>query len=142
MTVWGTASNGYYLLFAWRDRIEFPDLKRRLVGWADEWKPSAILVEDRASGQSLIQELGLSRLPILAVKADRDKVTRAEAVTPAIESGKVFLPESAPWLTDFVDELSSFPAGLHDDLVDSTTQALNYLRHRRVYTWSQSELTL
>ena len=61
---------------------------------------------------------------------DRDKLARSQAVTPLIEAGKVFLPESAPWLADFLDELAAFPTGVHDDIVDSVTQALNYLRHQ------------
>ena len=100
---------------------------------AQEWNPTEILVEDRASGQSLIQELRSSTLlPIIPVKSDRDKQSRAQAITPIIEAGKVFLPENAPWLPDFLDEMASFPNGLHDDIVDSTSQALNYLRQRNV----------
>jgi predicted phage terminase large subunit-like protein len=69
-----------------------------------------ILVEDRASGQSLIQELRHeSLLPIIAVKSDTDKRTRAEAITPLIEAGKVFLPESASWRNDYLDEMAAFP---------------------------------
>ncbi len=130
ITVWGVAENGYYLLFVWRARVEFPDLKRKLVELAREWKPSAILVEDAASGQSLIQELRSTSLPILPIKPDGDKVSRAAAVTPLFESGRVYLPESAYWLADFLDELAAFPVGVHDDAVDSTTQALNYFRER------------
>jgi phage terminase large subunit-like protein len=85
-------------------------------------------MEDAASGQSLIQELRTTALPILPIKADSDKLSRAAAVTPLLEAGKVFLPESAPWLADYLDELAAFPTGPHDDAVDSTTQALNYLR--------------
>ena len=96
---------------------------------AEEWEPNAILVEDKASGQSLIQELKLSTaLPLIPVKVDSDKQTRAQAVTPLIEAGKVFLPESAPWVRDFVEEMAYFPNGIHDDVVDATTQALNHLR--------------
>lgn len=132
-TTWGLAENGYYLLSLWRGKVEFPELRRALIAMAEQWKPSAILVEDRASGQSLIQELRCaSRLPILPVRVDSDKVTRAQAVTALIESGKVFLPESAPWLTEFMEELAAFPTGVHDDAVDSTTQALNYLRDRPI----------
>lgn len=129
LTVWGETKTGYYLLHAWRGRVEFPELKRIVVSLAAQWKPNAVLVEDRASGQSLIQELqsGTS-LPVLPVSADRDKVTRASAITPMIEAGRVFLPESAPWLDEYLDELSTFPAATHDDWTDSTTQALNYLR--------------
>jgi hypothetical protein len=62
------------------------------------------------------------------VKVDRDKRARAEAVTPMFEAGRVFLPADASWLNDFIDELATFPSGVHDDMVDSTTQALNHLR--------------
>jgi len=132
-STWGVAENGYYLLHLWRDRVEFPELKRVLASQAEQWRPHTILVEDRASGQSLIQELKLSTaLPIIPVKVDADKQARAQAVTPLVEAGKVFLPQSAPWLNDFIDELASFAAGTHDDMVDSTTQALNYLRERPI----------
>lgn len=90
--------------------------------------PNIVLVEDKASGQSLIQELEReSPLPIQAVKVDTYKVARAYAVTPVVEAGKVFIPESAPWLGDFLDTLASFHNADHDDDVDSTTQALNYM---------------
>jgi predicted phage terminase large subunit-like protein len=129
-TTWGVTQSGYYLLWVWRDRVEFPELKRRMSWLANQWKPSQILIEDRASGQSLIQELRHStRLPIIPIKVDTDKLARAQSVTPLIEAGRVFLPESAPWLNDFIDELAAFPKGTHDDCVDSVTQALNYLRH-------------
>jgi predicted phage terminase large subunit-like protein len=128
-TTWGVADNGYYLLHLWRGRVEFPELKRVLVSLAEQWKPNTILVEDRASGQSLIQELkNFTALPILPVKVDSDKQTRAQAVTPLMEAGKIFLPESAPWVSDFIEEMACFPNGMHDDVVDATTQALNYLR--------------
>lgn len=89
---------------------------------ASEYRPNQILVEDRASGQSVIQELRCeTALPIIAVKVDRDKIARAEAVTPLMEAGKVFLLESAPYLPDYLDEFAAFPTGVHDDQVDSTT---------------------
>jgi predicted phage terminase large subunit-like protein len=61
-------------------------------------------------------------------------LSRAQSVTRLVEPGKVFLPESAPWLKDFIDELAAFPKGTHDDCVDSLTHALNYLRHEPVET--------
>jgi len=133
-TTWGVAANAYYLLGFWRGRVEFPDLKKRMSWLAEQWRPNQILIEDKGSGQSLIQELKYhSALPIIAIKVDRDKRARAEAITPLIEAGRVFLPESAPYLSTYVDELAAFPTGAHDDAVDSTTQALNYLRHERDY---------
>jgi len=134
-TTWGVLGNGYYLLSFWRGRVDFPELKRLVGSLGKEWKPNAILVEDKASGQSLIQELQYqSALPIISISVDRDKMARAQAITPLIEAGKVFLPESAPWLDAYVDELAAFPTGVHDDAVDSTTQALNYLRHQTEHT--------
>jgi predicted phage terminase large subunit-like protein len=128
-TTWGVASDGYYLLHLWRGKVEFPELKRVVASLAEQWKPNVILVEDKASGQSLIQELKLSTpLPLIAVKVDSDKQTRAQAVTPLIEAGKVFLPKSAPWVSDYIEEMACFPNGVHDDVIDATTQALNYLR--------------
>jgi predicted phage terminase large subunit-like protein len=128
-TTWGVAENGYYLLHLWRGRVEFPELKRVLVSLAEQWKPNTILVEDRASGQSLIQELkNFTALPILPVQVDSDKQTRAQAVTPIMEAGKIFLPESAPWVSGYIEEMACFPNGNYDDVVDATTQALNYLR--------------
>ncbi len=69
------AQNGYYLLERWAGRCEFPELKRKVASSALEWRPNVILVEDKASGQSLIQELKQStRFPVLAIKVDADKL--------------------------------------------------------------------
>jgi phage terminase large subunit-like protein len=86
-TTWGVSDNAYYLLWLWRDRVEFPELKKRMRWLAEEWKPTQILVEDRASGQSLIPELRYSTcLPITPVKVDTDKMSRAQSVTPRSRS--------------------------------------------------------
>ena len=131
-TVWGEAQNGFYLLDVWRGKVEFPELKRVAISLAERDKPAAVVVEDKASGQSLIQELQRNtRLPVTPFKVDRDKVARVESVTPLIEAGRVLLPEKAPWLYDYIEELSAFPTGEHDDAVDSTTQGLNYMRGLR-----------
>ena len=130
-TTWGLAENGcYYLLNMVRCRVEFPELKRLLRAEAEQWKPNAILVEDRASGQSLIQDLRSTGLPIVPIRVDSDKVSRAQAITAIVEAGNVYLPDEAPWLDDFVMEMAAFPSGVYDDVVDSTTQALNYFRKR------------
>src|SRR5258708_11977482 len=70
-------------------------------------------------------------MPLRAIKVDRDKKSRAHAVTGLIEAGRVYLPERAPWVADFLDEVSAFDQGSHDDQVDSMVQALNYLRHNK-----------
>ncbi len=125
----GQTQNGFYLLSLYRAKMEFPELKRQVGQQADFWKPSEIYVEDKASGQSLLQELKLATsYPVIPVKIDRDKETRASATTGYYEAGKVFFPEGAAWLADLEDELASFPGGLHDDCVDAISQALNRMR--------------
>jgi len=126
--VWGKSETGYYLLDSWRQRVEYPDLKKAAIALYERDKPSAVYIEDKASGQSLVQELKRdTAIPIRPVKVDRDKVARANAVTPLIESGRVYLPERAPWLHGLIEELSAFPTGEHDDQVDALTQALGQM---------------
>lgn len=126
--LWGEADNGYYLVDQWRARAEFPELVAVFKAVYNRDHPQAVLVEDAASGQSLIQAIRKeTAIPVLPVKVDRDKMARANAVTPLFESGRVFFPESAPWLMDYIEELASFPSAEHDDQVDSTTQSLLYL---------------
>jgi len=130
-TVWGEAANGYYLLDVWRQKVEYPELKRAAISLHGRDKANAVLVEDKASGQSLIQELKReTALPVLPVKVDSDKIARVNAVSPLIEAGKVFIPEYATWLHDYIEELSAFPNGANDDAVDSTTQFLAWVNKR------------
>lgn len=125
---WGELRTGYYLLDVWRDRVEYPELKRALVMMAKKWNPSAVLIEDKASGQSLIQECRAStKLPVIAIDTEgQSKVVRLIEVSPLIESGQLFLPESAPWLLDYESELFGFPLATHDDQVDMTSQFLKW----------------
>ena len=128
-TTWGFGYNGYYLLHVWKGKVQYPQLKETVKLLANKFNPEEILIEDKASGQSIIQELQAStRLAIKPIKVDRNKIARANASTPLIECGKVFLPENANWygttVLGFIDNLSSFPNAAHDDEVDSTTQFL------------------
>ena len=87
------------------------------------------MIEDQASGTQLIQDLiadGLSH--VARFSPDGDKIMRLHAQTAMIENGFVFLPEEAPWLADYLAELTAFPAGRHDDQVDSTAQALAWAK--------------
>ncbi len=120
---------GNYLLDAWRGRVEFGQLKRKVVELQETWRANAVLVEDAASGQSLIQELAAgTALPVKAVKPDRDKFSRVAAICPTLEARRLILPEVAWWRADFIAELTSFPNGEFDDWVDALAQALNHLR--------------
>ena len=139
-TTWGETRQGWYLLHVFKDRLEYPALKRAVASLAGQWRPHAILIEDKSSGQSLIQEMrgrGAApnfAQPVIALEPEGSKLDRLVAVSPLFESGLVHLPEHAPWLMDFESELFGYPLTSHDDQVDSTSQALRYLqRHRGDY---------
>lgn len=138
---WGVADNGYYLLDQLRDRLEYPELKRAVLAVYEKHKPAEVLVEDKASGQSLVQDLQRgSRVPLKPVQVkDGDKLLRAHTVSPLVESGKVFLPERAEWLADFLDELSRFPNSAYADQTDALTQALQRLTAGKQYVASGAE---
>ncbi|MEI7672480.1 MAG: phage terminase large subunit, partial [Deltaproteobacteria bacterium] len=130
-TTWGITRTGYYILGMWKEKVEFPELKRKVVQLAQRWSPLAVLIEDKASGQSLIQELQRDTgLPIIAVQKNTDTTELAHIVTPSIEAGKVYLPEKAAWVDDLIEETAAFPSAPHDDIVVSIIQALQYLRGR------------
>jgi predicted phage terminase large subunit-like protein len=113
-------------------RFEYPELKRAVLQLAARYEPRAILIEDKASGQSLIQDLKReTSLPILAVMPQGDKVTRFARISPMIEAGQVALPKHAAWLNDFEQEILRFPNGAHDDQVDAFSQYLNWVRARQ-----------
>jgi predicted phage terminase large subunit-like protein len=132
-TTWGETLNQYYLLDVVRERLDYPDLKKIILSKASNWKPGAILIEDKASGIAMIQDLTRqSDLTILPIKVSINKLNRFAAISAMFESGQVILPNSAPWLVDYENELLNFPGSTHDDQADSTSQFLNYIRERKI----------
>lgn len=132
-TTWGVKDKRYYLLHVLRKRLDYPALKRAVIESAKEFKPHTILIEDKASGTQLIQDLkadGVSRVVAYVPAAGSDKLMRLYAQTALFENGQVFLPQQAPWLEEYRKELLSFPGSKYDDQVDSTTQALDYLKNK------------
>ncbi len=98
---------------------------------AERDHPHAILIEDKASGQSLIQALKReTTLPVVAIRPVGDKVSRMAASSAAIEAGRILLPESAPWLADYELELALFPNAAHDDQADMTSQFIAWMLAR------------
>lgn len=127
-TTWGIKDKKYYLLHVYREKVNFPDLKRAVINLANIHRAGSILIEDKASGTQLIQDLRYERINnIIAIKPDGDKIMRMHAQTAIIESGSVYIPQNAPWLTVFLHETSTFPAGKNDDQVDSMAQFLNWV---------------
>jgi predicted phage terminase large subunit-like protein len=129
-TTWGIAGNNLYLLDLLRRRMEYPELKREVRAQYERFRPSVVLIEDKASGTQLIQELIHEGLyAVTRYQPQTDKVMRMHAQTAIIENGFVHLPDAAPWLAQYLHELTVFPHGKHDDQVDSTAQLLDW--HKR-----------
>jgi predicted phage terminase large subunit-like protein len=118
------------LLNTYKKRVEFPDLKRDVLKEYNEYEPDALIVEKKASGAPLIQELRAAGIPVQEFTPGKgqDKIARLNAVSDIIASGKVWVPRTR-WAEELVDEVAAFPSGEHDDLVDATTLAL--LRFRQ-----------
>jgi predicted phage terminase large subunit-like protein len=116
------------LLSSKRDRLEYPELRSLAQKMYDKYKPDAVIVEKKASGQSLIQDLRRAGLPVIEYNPDKDKVARVNACTPILESGRVWIPENTSFADELVSEASSFPYAAHDDQVDAMSMAILYLR--------------
>lgn len=123
-------NNEYFLLEVLRVQLAYPDLKKLVYEQAAKHPLVEVVIEDAGSGSILYDELrrdpGLTMDLVTTIRPDRDKVTRAAAVSVHIEAGKVWLPTEAPWLMDFYHELVQFPGGGHDDQIDSLVQFLRY----------------
>jgi predicted phage terminase large subunit-like protein len=129
-TTWARANRNIYLLHVSRLRLNYPDLKRKVKELASAHAVNSILIEDKASGTQLIQDLQAEHLFGICPyepPSGTDKIMRLHAQTAWFENGLVFLPRKAQWLADYVTELTGFPGTKYDDQVDSTTQALSYL---------------
>src|ERR1700722_497287 len=111
-TVWGVDYKHYYLLEVVRLKLNYPDLKRKAVELANKYSAATILIEDKASGTQLIQDLQsefVNGVTAYKPPPGSDKTMRLHAQTAMFENGRVFLPRSAPWLADYIHELTTFP---------------------------------
>ncbi|MBQ8851261.1 MAG: phage terminase large subunit [Oscillibacter sp.] len=129
ITVWGKRGNDYFLRCCRNEHLDFSGTLRAVRETKKCYpRAMAVLIEDKANGSAVINVL---RRELFCIPVDPrgGKVARVNAVSAAIESGHVFLPEGAEWLGEYLDQWSAFPAGRHDDMVDSSTQALSYLLH-------------
>ena len=116
------------LLGNMRGRYEYPELRRMAQILHDEFRPDICIVEKKASGQSLIQDMRRAGLPVQEYTPDRDKVSRVYAASPMIETGKVWIPKNKPWADDLLTEMLQFPNAAHDDQVDAMTMAIHYMK--------------
>jgi predicted phage terminase large subunit-like protein len=136
-TTWGVwynnedkGSPNLILLDAFKDRMTFPELKTIALKHYKEWQPDAFIVEKKAAGAPLIQELRRIGIPVQEFTPSRgnDKMVRLNAVADLFTSGKVWAPDTR-WAREVIEEIASFPVGEHDDFVDTVSQAL--LRYRQ-----------
>jgi predicted phage terminase large subunit-like protein len=131
-TTWGVKDKKLFLLHVLRKRLEYPGLKRAVHSQAASFRPKNILIEDKASGTQLIQELRNDGLHAVTSydPIGLDKIMRLHSVTNTIENGFVYLPDNAEWLALYIHELTTFPNGKYDDQADSTSQALDWIKGR------------
>lgn len=129
-TTWGVLFRQYYLLDVFRQKLNYPDLKRAVIALAERYGAKNIIIEDKASGIQLIQDLKsefVHGITEYMPPPGTDKVMRLHSQTAMFANGHVFLPRNAPWLADYIHELTSFPGTRYADQVDSTTQFLDYV---------------
>ena len=116
------------LIEAWHDRVDYPELKKEALKTYRDHNPDCVLIEKKASGQSLIQDLRKDGVPVATYQPDRDKVARAYAVQAMLECGQIYYP-ARRWADDVIDECAQFPNGAYSDWVDTCTQAWLRIRN-------------
>ena len=131
-TTWGLYNQHFYLLDVFRMRLNYPELKSAVQQLWEVHRPNTVLIEDKSSGISLIQELSGDMYGLEPYKPlpGSDKQLRLNAQSIRFENGSVLLRAGAPWLEEYVRELTGFPGTKYDDQVDSTSQALEYLAEK------------
>jgi predicted phage terminase large subunit-like protein len=122
-----------------RGKWSYPQLRREALDQYKQFKPDRVIIENKASGQSLLQDMKLNGLPILPFQPDRDKVARAHAVTGIVERQRVWMPLKKKYASELLQEALEFPKGAHDDCVDAMVMALLYFRRR--YELTQETVT-
>jgi len=125
----GVFNQMIYVIDIFRERLSYSQLKAMVVEKYKDYKPLIVLIENKMSGHALISELLQEYLmPVSGVDPKIDKVTRFLSISGMFDSKKVVLPKSHPLIVDFINELTSFPESEHDDMVDSLSQGISYLK--------------
>lgn len=130
--VWIKKGADKYLIEQIRGQMDFPETLQAVKNLARKYpQAKEILIEDKANGPAVISSIKREVSGIIPITPRGSKVARAQAITPQIESGNVFLPRNRTFVDDFIEECASFPTGAHDDIVDSLSQALDRLASER-----------
>ena len=126
--VWGKRGIDYYLRYSVNKHLDFPGTVEAIRTIRRLFPDTTyILIEDKANGSAIIQTLRKEFIGVIGLTPKGGKVSRVNAVTPAIESGHVYLPKDCLWTEEFVDQFTAFPAGAHDDMVDACSQCIGFL---------------
>lgn len=137
--LWGRKGSEFYLLDMVRDRMDFVKTLKVFINFANKHKNcNCWLVEDKANGTAIISTLKKHISGIIPITPKESKQERAYAITPYLEAGNIFFPKNQNFTKDLEEEMLQFPAGAHDDTVDSMTQALNYFRTKKRVQMSES----
>ena len=140
-TTWGVfRKNGQVnaiVIDMWYDRVSYPELRKIAQDSYYDFEPDAVLIEKKASGQSLLQDLRMAGIPVIEYSPDRDKQARAHASSALLEDGRIYFPFNKKWAKDLIDICAAFPAGDNDDIVDTCTQA--WLRLRKGWFVTHSD---
>ena len=137
--LWGRKGADFYLLDMVRDRMDFVKTLKVFINFANKHKNcNCWLVEDKANGTAIISTLKKYISGIIPNTPKESKQERAYAITPYLEAGNIFFPKNQNFTKDLEEEMLQFPAGAHDDTVDSMTQALNYFRVKKRVQMSES----
>jgi predicted phage terminase large subunit-like protein len=128
------------LLNAFRDRMEFPELKQCAIDEYREWEPDGVIIEKKASGAPLIYEMRAMGIPVQEFTPTRgnDKISRLNGVADLFASGRVWAPATR-WAEEVIDEVAEFPAGTHDDYVDTVSMAMHRFRRGGYVTTTLDE---
>ena len=120
----------HWLLDVQRERLLYPDLKRRAIELKRHWNANDVLIEKKGSGMGLYHDLERERVRAIGITPENDKVVRMSTESATLEAEKVHIPNSAPWLEELRREVLLFPNGRHDDQIDSISQYLRWCRER------------
>ena len=132
-TTWGVNQGKYYLIDLICQKLEYNHLKENVIQMKEKWQPKMILIEDKASGQSLIQDLKNCNIYNIAPQKPKlDKITRFAIVIPFFTLEQVLLPANLSWSSQVVEQITSFPHAKHDDIVDSISQFLTYIHTKNI----------
>jgi len=132
---WYEFDSGYYLDDVWVEKCEYPELKSTVISKESERRPHFVLVEDKATGTPIMQELSIdTKINFIPILPEGDKVQRAHSISPTFESGNIYIWGDASWSQLVIDQLTMFPNCKIKDIMDMLSQYITYMRQHPSYS--------